>query len=98
MPVKQLLRDSILVRPHAPESVSPGGVILTEASQIIPLRGKVTHVGPGKYEYGHHVPMTVKVGDTIIYSKYAMNEVFIDGEKLIEMTESDGVKLILEDD
>ena len=68
------LEDRVLVKPIESESKTASGIYLPEAAKEKPVRGEVIAVGPGKFEDGQRTPMDVKVGDTVIYSKYGGTE------------------------
>ena len=85
----QPLGDRVLVKPIEAEEVTKGGIVLPASAQEKPLEGKVPAAGPGKRnDKGEAVALDVKVGDTILYSKYGGTEIKIDGEELIILTES----------
>jgi len=89
---KQLepLGDRIIVRPIEKEEVSKGGIILPDTAKEKPQEGEIIAVGPGKVkDDGTRIAMDVKVGDKVIYAKYAGTEVEVDDEKLLIMHESD---------
>ena len=66
-----------------------GGIILTAGAKEKPQEAEVLAVGPGETVDGKIVPMQVKVGDKVIYSKYAGTEVKLDGQEYIIVKESD---------
>lgn len=75
------LGDRVLVRPEAAEEKTASGIIIPDsAKKEKPGRGKVVAVGPGKREKGEVVPVSVKVGDIVMFSKYGYDEVDIDGD------------------
>ncbi len=83
------LGDRIVVEPLSREEVSASGIIIPDtASREKPERGTVVAVGPGKYDDGTLVPMTVKVGDAILFSKYGYDEVKVDGTEYLILPES----------
>jgi Co-chaperonin GroES (HSP10) len=83
------LSDRVVVQPFAKEEVSASGIIIPDtAKQDKPERGTVVAAGPGKYDDGSLVPMTVKVGDTVLFSKYGYDEVKIDGQEYFILSES----------
>ncbi len=89
------LADRVVVQPASREEVSASGIIIPDtASREKPEQGTVVAVGPGKYEDGTLVPMTVKVGNTVLFSKYGYDEVKIDGEDYLILAES-GVLAVL---
>ena len=84
------LGDRVLVEPAKPKEKVEGGIIIPDTAKEKPQEGKVIAVGPGKRdESGKLIPMDVKVGDRILYGKYAGNEVKIDGKEYVIMDQSD---------
>lgn len=89
------LADRVVVKPSEPEEKTSGGIILPDTAKERPQQGKVVAVGPGRVtDNGTKVPMEVKVGDTVLYGKYAGTEVLIDGEEHLIMRESDILAII----
>lgn len=84
------LADRVLVEPAAAEQKTLGGIIIPDTAKEKPQRGKVVAVGTGKKDE----PMTVKVGDTVLYGKYAGTELSIDGVDYLIMKESDILAII----
>lgn len=78
------LHDNVIVQPIEEETTTASGIVIPDtASKEKPMRGKVLSVGPGKTdEKGKHVPVGVKEGDVVIFTKYAPTEIKIDGEEL----------------
>ncbi len=79
------LHDRLLVRRMNEDEKTAGGIIIPDTAKEKPQRGKVVAVGNGKPDE----PMTVKVGDTVLYGKYAGTEIQVDGKDLLIMRESD---------
>lgn len=79
------LADRVLVEPAPAETKTAGGIIIPDTAKEKPMRGKIVAVGNGKPDE----PMTVKVGDTVLYGKYAGTELSIDGKDYLIMKESD---------
>jgi len=79
------LADRVLVEPDPAETKTSGGIIIPDTAKEKPMRGKIIAVGNGKPDE----PMTVKVGDTVLYGKYAGTELSIDGNDYLIMKESD---------
>lgn len=78
------LGDKVVVKAATGEERTAGGIVLPDAARERPQQGTVIAVGPGRLlESGERVPMSVSVGDTVIYSKYGGNEVKLDGEELL---------------
>ncbi|MBE0647343.1 MAG: co-chaperone GroES [Bacteroidales bacterium] len=84
------LADRVLVAPAAAEEKTAGGIIIPDTAKEKPQKGTIVAVGPGKKDE----PMTVKVGDTVLYGKYAGTEITIDGTDYMIMRESDVVAVI----
>jgi len=81
--------DRVVVRPEAAEEKTSSGLFIPDTAKEKPQRGTVVAAGPGRYENGTKIDMTVKVGDTVLYGKYAGSEVQLEGEDLMMMRESD---------
>ncbi|HXU27368.1 MAG TPA: co-chaperone GroES [Bacteroidia bacterium] len=79
------LADRVLVEAAAAEEKTAGGIIIPDTAKEKPMRGKVVAVGTGKKDE----PMTVKVGDSILYGKYAGTELQVEGKEYLIMRESD---------
>ncbi len=91
----QPLHDRVVVKPASREEVSASGIIIPDsASREKPERGVVVAVGGGKYEDGDLLPMTVKIGDTVLFSKYGFDEVKIDGTEYYILSESSILAII----
>jgi chaperonin GroES len=84
------LADRVLIEPAAAEDKTAGGIIIPDTAKEKPQKGTVVAIGPGKKDE----PMTVKVGDSVLYGKYAGTEITIDGENYLIMRESDIVAVI----
>ncbi|MCK4387655.1 MAG: co-chaperone GroES [Dehalococcoidia bacterium] len=84
------LGDRVVIKPIPKEEVSKGGIVLPDTVKEKPQEGEIIAVGPGKLsEDGKRIAMEVKVGDTVIYSKYAGTEFKLDDEEVVIMRESD---------
>jgi len=84
------LGDRVVIKPTPKEEVSKGGIVLPDTVKEKPQEGELIAVGPGKVaDDGKRIAMEVKVGDTVIYSKYAGTEFKLDDEELVIMRESD---------
>ena len=83
------LGDRVVIKNVEAEETTKGGLILTSAAKEKPQMAEVIAVGPGGMVDGKEVVMQVKVGQKIIYSKYAGTEVKIDGEELIIVRQAD---------
>ena len=84
------LHDKVLVKRTEEDETSSGGIILSAAAKEKPSQGEVMAVGPGKkLESGDLLPVNVKAGDTVIFGQYGGNEVKLDGEDYLILSESD---------
>ena len=81
----QPLADRVLVEPAAAEEKTASGIIIPDTAKEKPQKGSVVAVGTGKKEE----PMTVKVGDNVLYGKYAGTEITVEGKDYLIMRESD---------
>ena len=89
------LQDRVLVKRLAEEEKTKGGIIIPDTAKEKPMEGKVAAVGKGRIkEDGTVVPLEVKAGDKILFSKYAGTEIKIDGEEHIIMREDDILGII----
>ncbi len=79
------LADRVLVEPSAAETKTASGIIIPDSAQEKPQKGKVIAVGPGTKEN----PVTLKVGDEILYGKYSGTELKHEGSDFLIMKESD---------
>ena len=78
--------DRVLVEPAAAEEKTTGGIIIPDTAKEKPQKGSIIAVGPGKKK---DEPMTVKVGDKVLYGKYAGTEITIDGKEYLIMRQDD---------
>jgi chaperonin GroES len=84
------LNDKIVVKRVEAESKTAGGIMLPDSAKEKPKQGKVLSLGEGKrLENGQRAAFQVKEGDRVLFTSYAGNEVTIDGEELLIMTEDD---------
>jgi len=83
------LGDRVLVRSIEAEEVTASGIVLPDTAKEKPQRGTVVAVGQGRYEDGKRIPLDVREGDEIVYSKYGGTEIKVDGEDLLILRESD---------
>lgn len=84
------LQDRIIVKRVDEETKTAGGLFIPETAKEKPQRGKVVAAGNGKKtEDGKVLPLDVKVGDTVLFGKYAGTEVKVDGEEYLMMREDD---------
>ena len=84
------LHDKVLVKITEEEEKSAGGIVLPGSATEKPSQGEVIAVGPGKKsENGDVSPVGVAVGDTVIFGQFGGNEIKIDGEEYLILSESD---------
>ena len=85
------LDDRIVVRPGESEETTASGLVIPDTAKEKPQQGEVLSVGPGRRseQTGEIIPLDVKVGDTVVYSKYGGTEITIDGEDLLILTSRD---------
>lgn len=88
--------DRILVRPLEENATTVSGIILPDtASKEKPQKGQVLAVGPGKLsEEGKRMPMSVKPGDTVLYTRYGPTEVKVEGQEIYFLNESDVLAIV----
>ena len=84
------LADRVLITPAPAEEVTIGGIIIPDSAKEKPLKGTVTAVGNGTKDE----EMIVKVGDTVLYGKYAGTELEVDGVKYLMMRQSDILAIV----
>ena len=84
------LADRVLVEPAPAEEKTAGGIIIPDTAKEKPQKGKIVAVGNGKPDE----PMTVKVGDTVLYGKYSGTELSFEGQDYLMMRESDILAII----
>ena len=83
------LGDRVVIKNVEMEETTKSGIVLTGAAKEKPQMAEVLAVGPGGMVDGKEVTMHVKVGDKVIYSKYAGTEVKLDGKEMILVRQSD---------
>ena len=76
------LEDRIVVRPNESEETTASGIVIPDTAKEKPQQGEVLAVGPGRRseQSGEIIPLDIKVGDTVVYSKYGGTEYVLDGE------------------
>ncbi|HPZ89596.1 MAG TPA: co-chaperone GroES [Flavihumibacter sp.] len=84
------LHDRVVVKPAPAEEKTAGGIIIPDTAKEKPQRGTVVAAGPGKKDE----PTLVKVGDTVLYGKYAGTELQLDGGDYLIMRESDILAIV----
>jgi chaperonin GroES len=79
------LEDRVVIRPLEGEEMTASGLVIPDTAKEKPQEGEVMAVGPGRWDEDgeKRIPVDVKTGDRVLYSKYAGTEVKIDGEELL---------------
>jgi len=91
----QPMEDRVLIQPLEADERTTGGIILPDTAKEKPQRGTIVAVGPGKMlKSGKRAPMTVKVGDEVLYGKYSGTEVDFGGDSLVVTRESDLLAIV----
>ena len=89
------LQDRVLVQPILEKEVQKGGIIIPDSAKEKPIEGRVKAVGEGKLnENGSRTKLSIKVGDKVLYGKYAGTEIKVDGEDYLLMREDDILGII----
>ena len=89
------LEDRIVVQPLEAEQVTASGLVIPDTAKEKPQEGKVLAVGPGRFDdKGARVPVDVKVGDVVLYSKYGGTEVKYSGEEYLVLSARDVLAII----
>jgi len=84
------LQDRVVVRRTEEETKTAGGIVLPDSATEKPAQGEVLAVGAGRLlDNGDVRPIDLKVGDTVVFGKYASNTIKIDGEELLILSESE---------
>jgi chaperonin GroES len=82
----QPLGDRVVVRPLEEAEEMRGGLYIPDTAKEKPLQGEIVAVGPGRFEKGERIPMEVKVGQKVLYSKYAGTDVRVGDEEVLICT------------
>ena len=90
----QPLEDRIVVKPGEGEEMTASGLVIPDTAKEKPQEGEVVAVGPGRFEDGARVPLDVKVGDTVIYSKYGGTEVKVAGDEYLILSARDVLAIV----
>jgi chaperonin GroES len=89
------LGDRVVVQPKAKEETTKSGIVLPDTAGEKPQEGTVLSVGPGRtLDNGTKVELDVKVGDTVLFAKYAGTEIKLDGEEYLVVRESDLLAIV----
>ena len=88
------LEDRIVVQAVEAETTTASGIVIPDTAKEKPQEGTVLAVGPGRFEDGARVPLDVKVGDKVLYSKYGGTEVKYAGEEYLVLSARDVLAII----
>jgi chaperonin GroES len=89
------LADRVVIKPKPREETTRTGIVLPDTAKEKPQEGTVVAAGPGRVaEDGNRVPLDIKVGDTVLYAKYAGTEYKLDNEELLILRESDVLAIV----
>ena len=89
------LSNKVVLKPSSVETMTKSGIALPENAGEKPTKGEIIAVGPGKRnEKGELIPMSVKVGNTVLYKKYGVDEFELDGQKYLIGDEDDILGII----
>jgi chaperonin GroES len=90
------LDDRIVVKPNEAETQTASGLVIPDTAKEKPQQGKVLAVGPGKRaeSTGELIPLDIKVGDTVLYSKYGGTEVTVAGDDLLVLNARDVLAIV----
>lgn len=83
------LGDRVVIKPLPREEVTKSGIVLPDTAKEKPQEGEVLAAGPGRLDEGKRQPMDVKVGDKVLYAKYAGTEFKLDEDELLILSEKD---------
>jgi chaperonin GroES len=88
------LEDRVVVKPGEEEETTVSGIVIPDTAKEKPQEGEVVAVGPGRFEDGNRVPMDVKTGDRVLYSKYGGTEVKVEGEEYLVLSARDILAIV----
>src|SRR5207249_5106913 len=88
------LEDRIVVKPGEEDETTVSGIVIPDTAKEKPQEGEVMAVGPGRFEDGQRIPMDVKIGDKVIYSKYGGTEVKVEAEEYLILSARDVLAVI----
>ena len=88
------LEDRVLVKSIDAEQTTASGLVIPDTAKEKPQEGEVLAVGPGRFEDGQRLPLDIKVGDKVIYSKYGGTEVKYNGEEYLVLSARDVLAVI----
>jgi chaperonin GroES len=88
------LADRVVVKSTEDTEQTRGGLYIPDTAKEKPQQGEIIAAGPGKYEDGKLVPMSVKVGDKVLYGKYSGTEITLEGDLYLILRESDVLAIV----
>src|SRR5437016_14667120 len=88
------LEDRIVVKANEGDETTASGLVIPDTAKEKPQEGAVLAVGPGRFENGERLPLDVKVGDVVLYSKYGGTEVKYNGEEYLVLSARDVLAII----
>ena len=88
------LEDRIVVQPLDAEQTTASAALLSDTAKEKPQEGVVLAVGPGRFENGERLPLDVKTGDVVLYSKYGGTEVKYNGEDYLVLSARDVLAIV----
>jgi len=88
------LADRVIIKALPMEEKTKSGIIMPDTAKEKPQEGEIVAVGPGKVEKGERIALEVKVGDRVMYSKYAGTEVKYDGQEYLILKETDILAIV----
>ncbi len=90
------LEDRIIVKPGDAEETTASGLVIPDTAKEKPQQGEVIAVGEGRWddEGEHRIPVDVKVGDTVVYSKYGGTEITVDGQDVLILNARDVLAIV----
>ncbi len=89
------LGDRVVIKVMESEEMTKSGIVLPGTAKEKPMQGEILAVGSGELIEGKRVPLELKIGDKVLYSKYAGTEVKIDGEEFLILKQNDVLAIIL---
>jgi chaperonin GroES len=88
------LEDRVVVKPGDEQETTVSGIVIPDTAKEKPQEGEVVAVGPGRFADGARVPLDVKVGDKVLYSKYGGTEVKVAGTEYLVLSARDVLAVV----
>ena len=88
------LEDRIVVKANEAETTTASGLVIPDTAKEKPQEGTVMAVGPGRFENGNRIPLDIKEGDVVLYSKYGGTEVKYNNEEYLVLSSRDVLAII----